>query len=155
MMAGSLTVLVSATACLVLALWAANQTGLSSAFQLPFFASECHGPGSLSGYYVSTPYSSSWTSWWSKDRHLVASDGTHLGTTGRGQGGGTIGKDWNILYHLGGNGPWIEKADGILDGGIALPEGCMVEQVHMVSRNSYRNGQWLEIRKLNHVGFLY
>ena len=40
--------------------------------------------------------------------------------------------DWNILYHLGGNGPWIEKVDGVAHGGIGVPEGCRVEQVHMV-----------------------
>lgn len=40
--------------------------------------------------------------------------------------------DWNILYHLGGNGPWIPKVDGVVEGGLAPPEGCRVEQVHMV-----------------------
>ena len=40
--------------------------------------------------------------------------------------------DWNILYHLGGNGPWISKVDGVVEGGLAPPEGCRVEQVHMV-----------------------
>lgn len=131
-MAVSLSVILSASACLALALWAASQTGASSAFQLPFFTSTCHNPASISGYYASSPYSSSWTSWWSKGRHLVAEDGTDLGTRGRGQGGGAIGEDWNILYHLGGNGPWVEKVDGVLDGGIAVPEGCTVNQVHMV-----------------------
>jgi acid phosphatase len=33
---------------------------------------------------------------------------------------------------LGGNGPWVEKRENVLDGGIGVPEGCMVEQVHMV-----------------------
>ena len=37
-----------------------------------------------------------------------------------------------MLYHLGGNGPWIEKVEGIVEGGIGVPEGCRVEQVHMV-----------------------
>ncbi|KAL8977772.1 MAG: hypothetical protein Q9205_006494 [Flavoplaca limonia] len=36
---------------------------------------------------------------------------------------------WDILYHLGGNGPWIKKIDGIVDGGIDAPEGCEVEQI--------------------------
>ena len=40
---------------------------------------------------------------------------------------------WNVLYHLGGNGPWIEKVDGVAKGGIAVPEGCEVDMVHMVS----------------------
>jgi len=39
---------------------------------------------------------------------------------------------WNILYHLGGNGPWIEKVDGVTEGGINVPEGCEVDMVHMV-----------------------
>ncbi|THW89001.1 phosphoglycerate mutase-like protein [Aureobasidium pullulans] len=46
--------------------------------------------------------------------------------------------DWNILYHLGGNGPWIPKADGVVEGGLAPPEGCRVEQVHMVARHNER-----------------
>jgi hypothetical protein len=39
---------------------------------------------------------------------------------------------WNILYHLGGNGPWIPKIDGVVKGGIDVPEGCEVQQIHMV-----------------------
>ena len=39
---------------------------------------------------------------------------------------------WNILYHLGGNGPWIPKVDGVIKGGVAPPAGCKVEQIHMV-----------------------
>jgi len=39
---------------------------------------------------------------------------------------------WNLHYHLGGNGPWVPKVEGIVDGGIDVPEGCKVEQVHMV-----------------------
>jgi acid phosphatase len=41
--------------------------------------------------------------------------------------------DWNILYHLGGNGPWVEKVDDVVKGGIQVPEGCEVDMVHMVS----------------------
>lgn len=44
---------------------------------------------------------------------------------------------WNILYHLGGNGPWIKKVDGVVDGGVDVPEGCKVEQVHMVWPRSF------------------
>jgi acid phosphatase len=40
--------------------------------------------------------------------------------------------DWNILYHLGGNGPWVEKSIDVVEEGIAPPEGCEVVQVHMV-----------------------
>ena len=40
---------------------------------------------------------------------------------------------WDILYHVGGNGPWIQKVDGTLGESIEPPVGCKVEQVHMVS----------------------
>ena len=40
---------------------------------------------------------------------------------------------WDILYHVGGNGPWIQKVDGTLGEDIEPPVGCKVEQVHMVS----------------------
>ena len=50
-----------------------------------------------------------------------------------GQGAGAVTNDWNILYHLGGNGPWVEKVIDVVEGGIAVPKGCEVEQVHMVS----------------------
>lgn len=46
--------------------------------------------------------------------------------------GGDRKRDWNILYHLGGNGPWIEKVDGNDSDGIKPPDGCAVEQVHLV-----------------------
>ena len=39
---------------------------------------------------------------------------------------------WDILYHLGGNGPWIRKTDGIVDERLDAPVGCRVDQVHMV-----------------------
>lgn len=41
--------------------------------------------------------------------------------------------DWNILYHIGGNSPWIQKIDGVVQAGFGPPPGCHVEQVHMVS----------------------
>ena len=40
---------------------------------------------------------------------------------------------WNMLYHLGGNGPWITKLDGTLHEDVEPPMGCKVEQAHMVS----------------------
>ncbi len=43
--------------------------------------------------------------------------------------------DWNLFYHLGGNGPWIEKANtrfGTYEKEGKPPEGCVVDQVHMV-----------------------
>jgi acid phosphatase len=71
---------------------------------------------SLATFYEGIPYTSSWRSWWHPERG----------------GRSSIKKGWNLLYHLGGNGPWIEKVDGVVDGGIGVPEGCNVEQVHMV-----------------------
>lgn len=71
------------------------------------------------------PHHSSWGSWW----HPQRSDGTRAEHK---QGAGAITKDWNILYHLGGNGPWVEKVIDVVEGGIAVPDGCHVEQVHMV-----------------------
>lgn len=42
-------------------------------------------------------------------------------------------RPWDIFYHLGGNGPWIPKVDNIVGNGTEPPEGCWVDQVHMVS----------------------
>ena len=77
------------------------------------------------------PYSSSWDSWF----HPQRSDGAELD---HGLGAGAVTKDWNILYHLGGNGPWVEKIIDVVDGGVAPPEGCEVVQVHMMSRHAER-----------------
>lgn len=41
---------------------------------------------------------------------------------------------WNILYHVGGNGPWIQKVHGVVEGGVGAPDGCCVDQVHIVRR---------------------
>jgi hypothetical protein len=40
---------------------------------------------------------------------------------------------WNLSYHQGGNGPWIPKVDGVINDDLALPAGCVVDQVNMVS----------------------
>lgn len=80
-------------------------------------------PWSLASFYTAVPYTSSWGSWWHPHRQ-----------TGSGQS--IIEKGWNLLYHLGGNGPWIEKIDGVVDGGLGPPEGCKVEQAHMVGRRT-------------------
>ncbi|KAL5339619.1 phosphoglycerate mutase-like protein [Aspergillus crustosus] len=46
-------------------------------------------------------------------------------------------EDWNIHYHLGGYGPWIEKPDGPIEG-VEPPAGCFVDQVHMMARHGER-----------------
>ncbi|PWW78411.1 phosphoglycerate mutase-like protein [Tuber magnatum] len=46
--------------------------------------------------------------------------------------------EWNILYHLGGNGPWVEKVDGVVKGGILVPDGCEIDMAHMMSRHGER-----------------
>ena len=51
---------------------------------------------------------------------------------------GNGGQRWNILYHLGGNGPWIPKLHGIADRDIDPPSGCTVDQVHMVGLKTLR-----------------
>ncbi|OCK79484.1 phosphoglycerate mutase-like protein [Lepidopterella palustris CBS 459.81] len=83
--------------------------------------------------YISNPHSASWKSWW----HPQRTSGQPAIPAPK-QGGGVFSKDWNILYHLGGNGPWVEKVDGVVEGGIEVPEGCSVDQVHMMSRHSER-----------------
>lgn len=42
-------------------------------------------------------------------------------------------ESFNILYHLGGNGPWIPKVRGVTENGMKPPASCRVQQVHMVS----------------------
>lgn len=43
---------------------------------------------------------------------------------------------WNLSYHQGGNGPWIPKVKGVVRDDLALPTGCVVDQVHIVSSPS-------------------
>lgn len=44
--------------------------------------------------------------------------------------------EWALLYHLGGNGPWIPRA---AEGSkIQLPMKCEVKQAHMISRHAER-----------------
>jgi hypothetical protein len=40
--------------------------------------------------------------------------------------------DTRRMHHLGGNGPWIPKTDGPFGDDLSVPEGCQIEQVHMV-----------------------
>lgn len=41
-------------------------------------------------------------------------------------------EEWNLLHHLGGNGPWIPKTTDVVEGGIDPPPGCRIDQIHMV-----------------------
>lgn len=95
-----------------------------STYHSGYFEYECAGK----------PHQSSWQSWFHPQRLFHSSSSLGTSTTGvkQGQGGGAVTKDWNILYHLGGNGPWVEKVEGVVEGGIAVPKGCDVEMVHMV-----------------------
>lgn len=86
-----------------------------------YFEYECAGK----------PHHASWSSWW----HPQRNDGSVFE---RSQGAGTTTRDWNILYHLGGNGPWVEKVTDVVETGIAVPDGCEVEQVHMMARHAER-----------------
>lgn len=107
------------------------QPSFFSALSPSLYASICGSEtnGSCSGYLsydcAAKPHHSSWDSWW----HPQRSVGTD---TKNEHGAGAITEDWNILYHLGGNGPWVEKVIDVVEGGIATPEGCEVLQVHMV-----------------------
>ncbi|KIX98076.1 uncharacterized protein Z520_06156 [Fonsecaea multimorphosa CBS 102226] len=45
---------------------------------------------------------------------------------------------WNLLHHLGGNGPWIRKIDSVNYYDSPLPKKCSIDQVHMLSRHAER-----------------
>jgi acid phosphatase len=77
------------------------------------------------------PFTAGWSSWFHPQSWIL-----NAGRAGRGFE--TVSKKWNILYHLGGNGPWIQKVEGVVEGGIGPPDGCSVEQVHMMSRHAER-----------------
>jgi hypothetical protein len=103
---------------------------------LPLLESTPVCPSILASIY-SAPYHASWRSWW-HPQQAVGVAAEHA------QGAGTLTKDWNILYHLGGNGPWVEKVVDIVDGGIAPPEGCEVVQVHMVCYLLLEDDSWIQ-----------
>jgi hypothetical protein len=74
--------------------------------------------------YGLSPYSAEWSGWyfpdaWSENKHAA-------------QNGGKVDEDWNLYEHLGGNGPWVPKRNGVVTNDTAPPEGCKVQQVHMV-----------------------
>lgn len=78
------------------------------------------------------PHQASWTSWYHPNIKAKVRN------TINGVNTGAISKNWNILYHLGGAGPWVEKNIDVVEGGIAPPEGCEIQQVHMVRLNARR-----------------
>ena len=89
------------------------------------------------GYFeyedATRPHNGSWQSWYHPQRLRA---GERQGNPGL--RAGAVTQDWNILYHLGGNGPWVEKHEDVVGSGIAVPEGCQVEQVHMMARHAER-----------------
>lgn len=74
----------------------------------------------------SSPHSPSWGTWFHPQRLSY----------GAGQPIARQRPGWNILYHLGGNGPWVQRIDSALTASVATeiapPDGCTVEQVHLV-----------------------
>jgi acid phosphatase len=105
-------------------------TSLLSALSPSLHASICRStatthPGDVGYGYAEKPHHSSWDAWW----HPQRSQGRNEKSK---DGAGVMTEDWNILYHLGGNGPWVEKVIDVVEGGVATPEGCEVVQVHMV-----------------------
>lgn len=96
------------------------------------FGTFCYNRGSLvlpsavnqflGSYSQAPPHYASWDTWFHPSRNLKVDN-----RAGNSRG-------WNQHHYLGGNGPWVEMLDEEeLDlGGIQPPEGCSVEQVHMV-----------------------
>lgn len=85
-----------------------------------------HGPTPLIELFSASclhpfhsPHYSSWNTWLQPSRCLPNKDSRRNREKG-----------WNILYHLGGNGPWVEKVDG--DPEAQGIKGCSVDQVHLV-----------------------
>ena len=70
---------------------------------------------------IGSPHCASWNAWYNPLR---------TGQTGYQD------NDWNIVYHLGGNGPWIEKTDGLETPGLKPPKECVIDQVHLVRLSS-------------------
>jgi acid phosphatase len=118
----SWSLITAIVAAIASALYGFYQISLLSSLCPSLSASDCP---SNSDFTHSKPHHASWSSWW----HPQQNDGD---VAEHAQGAGAITKDWNILYHLGGNGPWVEKIIDVVDEGIVPPEGCEVVQVHMV-----------------------
>lgn len=49
-----------------------------------------------------------------------------------------VSREWNLFYHLGGNGPWIPKRNGLGHPEDPIPNTCVIDQVHMLSRHAER-----------------
>jgi len=64
-----------------------------------------------------SPHTGSWQTWFNPFQSKV-------------KGENHTGNRWNILHHLGGNGPWIEHTGG--ESSLAPPEECLIDQVHLV-----------------------
>ncbi|KAJ5560313.1 multiple inositol polyphosphate phosphatase [Penicillium frequentans] len=74
---------------------------------------------------AATPHSASWKTWFHPLQ--VQPNKTRESS-----------EEWNLFQHLGGNGPWIEKSGSNDELSIAPPEGCSVDQVHLISRHGER-----------------
>lgn len=75
----------------------------------------------MADHTSTSPHAASWRSW------------SHPSQVQLDPSPGPLKKDWNILYHLGGNGPWVEMLEerGKTPDLTPLP-GCSIDQVHMV-----------------------
>jgi acid phosphatase len=71
-----------------------------------------------------SPHYPSWSAWFDPSLNHLHERSSPLKDDG-----------WNLHYHLGGYGPWVEKLDGLVQG-IEVPTGCRVDQVHMVGRQA-------------------
>ncbi|GAB7345496.1 hypothetical protein MBLNU457_3816t1 [Dothideomycetes sp. NU457] len=47
-------------------------------------------------------------------------------------------RQWNIHQHLGGNGPWTPRKGTLEELNLGVPQGCRIDQVHMISRHAER-----------------
>lgn len=75
---------------------------------------------SLFGGQSESPYFGRWKTWFSLSQSIVTDSKQSLG------------KGWNVIHHLGGNGPWIENTGEGAASNLNPPEGCSVDQVHLV-----------------------
>ncbi|KAF2745937.1 phosphoglycerate mutase-like protein [Sporormia fimetaria CBS 119925] len=119
-------VLIAVAVALIAFLWHTSRQPVECPASVP---EEVQHPGYSEYECPEKPHHGSWESWWHPQR---------IWSKPSEQGAGALTKDWNILYHLGGNGPWIEKEVNVVEGGIAPPAECRVEQVHMMSRHAER-----------------